>query len=65
MSSFYSSRLFIDPHSDELILRQLVKTKSSYKLVNKDKPIRYTTFKDQLSRSLRSVVPDPSVYGTH
>ena len=31
----YLSRLNIDPHSDELIFRQLVKTKSSYKLVNK------------------------------
>ena len=35
------------------------------KLVNKDKPISYTTFRDHLSKSLRSVVPDPSVYGTH
>ena len=61
----YLSRLNIDPHSDELIFRQLVKTKSSYKLVNKDKPISYTTFRDHLSKSLRSVVPDPSVYGTH
>jgi len=60
----YLSRLNIDPHSDELIFRQLVKTKSSYKLVNKDKPICYTTFRDHLSKSLRSVVPDPSVYGT-
>ena len=62
----YLSRLNIDPHSDELIFRQLVKTKSSYKLVNKDKPISYTTFRDHLSKkSLCSVVPDPSVYGTH
>ena len=57
----YLSRLNIDPHSDELIFRQLVKTKSSYKLVNKDKPISYTTFRDHLSKnSLCSVVPDPS-----
>ena len=49
----------------ELIFRQLVKTKSFYKMVNKDKPISYTTFRDHLSKSLRSVVPDPSVYGTH
>ena len=34
-------------------------------MVNKDKPISYTTFRDHLSKSLRSVVPDPSVYGTH
>ena len=61
----YLSRLNIDPHSDELIFRQLVKTKSSYKLVNKDKSISYTTFRDHFSKSLRNVVPDPSVYGTH
>ena len=61
----YLSRFNIDPHSDELIFKQLVKTKSSYKLANKDKPISYTTFRDHLSKSLRSVVPDPSVYGTH
>ena len=62
----YLTRLNIDPHSDELIFRQLVKTKSSnYKLVNKDKPISYTTFRDHLSKSLRSVVPDPSVNGPH
>ena len=61
----YLSRLNIDPHSEELIFIQLVKTKSSYKLVNKDKPISYTTFRDHLSKSLREVVPDPSVYGTH
>ena len=61
----FLSRLNIDPHSDELIFRQLVKTKSSYKLVNKDKPISYTTIRDHLSKSLRDVVPDPSIYGTH
>lgn len=61
----YLSRLNIDPHSDELIFRQLVKTKSSYKMVSKDKPISYSTFRDHLSKSLRSVVRDPSVYGTH
>ena len=61
----YLSRLNIDPYSDELIFRQLVKTKSSYKMVSKDKPISYSTFRDHLSKSLRSIVPDPSVYGTH
>ena len=61
----YLIRLNIDPHSNQLILRQLVKTKSSYKLVNRDKPISYTTFRDHLSKSFPSVVPDPSVYGTH
>ena len=44
---------------------ELVKTKSSYKMVSKDKPISYSTFRDHLSKSLRSIVPDPSVYGTH
>ena len=58
----YLSRLNIDPHSDELLFRQLVKTKSFYK---DHEPISYPTFRDHLSKSLRSVVPDPSVYGTH
>ena len=61
----YLTRLSINPHSDELIFRQLVKTKSSYKLVNKHKPICYTTYRDHLSKSLHSLVPDPSFYGTH
>ena len=33
----YLSRLNINPHSDDFIFRQLVKTRSSYKLVNKGK----------------------------
>ena len=41
------SKLVIDPLSSEFIFRPLVKTKSSYKLVQKDKPISYTTFRDQ------------------
>ena len=61
----YLSKLDIDPLSSEFIFRPLVKTKSSYKLVQKDKPISYTTFRDQLAKSLQNVVPDPSVYGTH
>ena len=61
----YLSKLDIDPHSSEFIFRPLVKTKSSYKLVQKDKPISYSTFRDQLAKSLQNVVPDPSVYGTH
>ena len=32
-------------------------------MVQKDKPISYTTFRDQLAK--QNVVPDPSVYGTH
>ena len=54
-----------DPHSNEFIFRQLVKTKSSHKLTQKNKPISYTTFRDQLAKSLQNVVPDPSAYGTH
>ena len=42
--------------------RPLVKTKSSYKLVQVDKHISYATFR---GKSLQSIVPDPSVYGTH
>ena len=61
----YLRKLDIDPHSNEFIFRSLVKTKSSYKLTQKNKPISYTTFRDQLAKSLKNVVPDPSVYGTH
>ena len=61
----YLRKLDIDPHSNEFIFRSLVKTKSSYKLTKKNKPISYTTFRDQLPKSLQKVVPDPSVYGTH
>ena len=61
----YLRKLDIDPHSNEFIFRPLVKTKSSYKLTQKNKPISYTTFRDQLAKSLQNVVPDPSVYGTH
>ena len=61
----YLRKLDIDPHSNEFIFRPLVKTKSSYKLTQKNKPISYTTFRDQLAKSLKNVVPDPSVYGTH
>ena len=61
----YLKKLDIDPHSNEFIFRQLVKTKSSHKLTQKNKPISYTTFRDQLAKSLQNVVPDPSAYGTH
>ena len=61
----YLRKLDIDPHSNEFIFRPLVKTKSSYKLTQNNKRISCTTFRDQLTRSLQNVVPDPSVYGTH
>ena len=65
MGSEMCIRDSIDPHSDELIFRQLVKIKLFYKMVSKDKLISYSTFRDHLSKSLLSVVRDPSVYGTH
>ena len=43
----YLSKLDIDPHSSEFIFRPLVKTKSSYKLTHKNKPISSTIFRDQ------------------
>ena len=61
----YLRKLDIDPHSNEFIFRTLAKTKSSYKLTHKNKPISYTTFRDKLAKSLKNVVPDPSVYGAH
>ena len=58
-------KLDISPDSSEFIFQPLVKTKSSYKLVQVDKHISYATFRGQLAKSLQSIVPDPSVYGTH
>ena len=55
----------LDPHSSEFIFRPLVKTKSSNEFIQKSKPISYTTFRDQLTKSLQNVVPDPFVYLTH
>ena len=48
----YLGRLDIDPLSNEFIFRQLVKTKMSYKLASKVKPICYSTFRDHLTKSL-------------
>ena len=61
----YLKKLDISPDSSEFIFRPLVKTKSSYKLVQVDKHISYATFRGQLSKSLQSIVPNPSVFGTH
>ena len=61
----YLRRLDFSPDCSELIFRPLVKTKSSYKLVQVDKHISYATFRGQLSKSLQSIVPNPSVFGTH
>ena len=61
----YLKRLDFSSDFSELIFRPLVKTKSSYKLVQVDKHISYATFRGQLSKSLQSIVPNPSVFGTH
>ena len=61
----YLKKLDISPDSSEFIFRPLVKTKLSYKLVKVDKHISYATFRGQLTKTLQSIVPDPSVYGTH
>ena len=61
----YLGKLDIHPNSSEVIFRPLVKTKSSYKLVQRDKPISYATLRDHLAKSLQNIVLDPSVYGTH
>ena len=58
-------KLDISPDSSEFIFQPLVKTKSSYKLVQVDKHILYATFRGQLTKSLQSILPNPSVYGTH
>ena len=61
----YLKKLDISPDSREFVFRPLVKTESSHKLVQVDRHISYTAFRGQLTKSLQSIVPDPSVYGTH
>lgn len=61
----YLNMFSIDPMSNEFIFRQLIKTKKSYKLACNNKPISYSTFRDHLRKSLRGLVSDPRVYGTH
>ena len=46
----YLHILDISPDSSEFINRPLVKTKSSYKLVQVDKQISYATFPGQLTK---------------
>lgn len=55
----YLKKLDISPDSSEFIFRPLIKTKSSYKLVQVDKHTSYTTFRGQLTKTLQSIVPDP------
>ena len=61
----YLKKLDISPDSSEFIFRPLVTTKSSYKLLKVDKHISYAAFRSQLTKRLQSIVPYPSVYGTH
>ena len=61
----YLKKLDISPNSSEFFSDRLLKTKSSYKLVQVDKHISYATFRGQLTKSLHSIFPDPSVFGTH
>ena len=58
-------KLDISPNSSEFIFPPLIKTKLPCKLVQVDKHISYATFRGQLTKSLQSILPDPSVYRTH
>ena len=55
--------VFVLKGVSEFIFRPLVKTKSSYKLVQVDKPIPYATFRDQLTKSLQDIVRIPLFTG--
>ena len=57
----YLKKLDSSPNSSEFIFRALVKTKSSYKLVQVDKTISYATFRGRLTQILQSIVPSCSV----
>ena len=54
----YLKKLDSSPNSSEFIFRALVKTKSSYKLVQVDK---YATFRGRLTQILQSIVPSCSI----
>ena len=58
-------KLDISPNSSEFIFPPLIKTKLPCKLVQVDKHISYATFRGQLTKSLQSILPDPSVYRIH
>lgn len=60
----YLSRVQIEPDSTKYIFRQLIKTKSAHKLVNKDQHISYSTFRDHFKKSLKSIVPNTQIFGT-
>ena len=53
----YLKKLESSPSSSEFILRALVKTKSSYRVVQVDKTISYATFRGRLTQILQSIVP--------
>ena len=63
--SDYLSRLQIEADSNKYIFRQLIKTKLVHKLAEKDKPTSYLTFREHFKNSLKAVVPDTRIYGTH
>ena len=48
-----------------LFFPPLIKTKLPCKLVQVDKHISYANFRGQLTKSLQSILLDPSVYRTH
>ena len=60
----YLSRVQIEPDSTKYIFRQLIKTKSTHKLLNKDQHISYSTFREHFKKSLKSIVPNTQIFGT-
>jgi len=61
----YLSRSLIPEDCKKIIFRPLLKTKSSHRLVNEDRHISYTTFREKLKVDLTGIVEDPSSYSTH
>ena len=49
----------------KFIFRPMLKSKSTHRLVDVDRHICYTTFREQLKANLNGVVDDTSKFGTH
>ncbi len=59
------SRVRIPDDSHKFIFRPMVKSKSDHTLVQDDRHISYTTFRENLKSDLQGIVPNTTVYSSH
>ncbi len=59
------SRVRISDDSHKFIFRPMVKSKSDHTLVQDDRHISYTTFRENLKSDLQGIVPNTAVYSSH